>query len=118
MSEFMFLFRATEAEQRQAMGTPEAARESVRGWMAWLDELQAGGHLKDVGRPLGGAGKVVRRRGRMVTDGPYTETKELVAGFLIVEARDLDHAAELAGGCPMLQGTGSVEVRPVAQLPA
>jgi hypothetical protein len=115
MSDFVFLFRATAAEQREAMGTPEAARQGMQAWMAWIGELQAGGHLKDPGRPLDGGGKVVRRR-RMVTDGPYTESKELVAGFIVVEARDLAQAVELAGGCPMLQGEGSVEVRPVADL--
>lgn len=118
MSEFVFLFRTNEAEQREHVGTPEAARQTMQAWMRWIGELQAGGHLKDAGRPLDGGGRVVRRRGRMVTDGPYTEAKELVAGFMVVEARDLDHAAQLAGGCPILEGTGCVEVRPVAQLPA
>ena len=116
MSDFVFLFRTNEEEQREHMGTPEAARQSMQAWMAWIGELQAGGHLKDQGKPLDRGGKVVRGRNRMVTDGPYTEAKELVAGFMVVQARDLDEAAELAGGCPMLQGTGCVEVRPVADL--
>lgn len=50
------------------------------------------------------------------TDGPYIETKELIAGFVIIEARDLEHAAELACGCPMLP-PGCVEVRSVMQSP-
>ena len=49
----------------------------------------------------------------VVTDGPYAEAKDLVAGFMIVKARDLAEAAELSKGCPILEGGGSVEVRPV-----
>jgi hypothetical protein len=49
----------------------------------------------------------------MVTDGPYIEAKELVLGFIIVRARDLEQAVELSTGCPMLEGGGSVEVRPI-----
>ena len=52
----------------------------------------------------------------IVTDGPFTEAKDIVSGFLIVQARDADHAAELAKGCPMLEGEGSVEVRPVMKI--
>jgi hypothetical protein len=51
-----------------------------------------------------------------VTDGPYVEVKDLVAGFTLVEARDLAQATELANGCPILEGDGSVEVRPVRKM--
>ena len=51
-----------------------------------------------------------------MTDGPYAEAKDLVLGFIIVEARDLAEAAELSKGCPMLDGDGSVEIRPVANV--
>ena len=65
---------------------------------------------------LDAKGKVVRKKG--VTDGPYAETKDIVLGFIIVEARDLAEAAELARGCPMVVGDGVVEVRPVDPLRA
>lgn len=116
MSEFVYLFRASGAAQQQAMGTPEAAQRSMEAWLAWIRGLEAGGHLKDPGQPLERAGKVVRGKQRMVTDGPYVEVKDLVAGFIVVEARDLEQAVELASGCPMLEGEGSVEVRPVMPL--
>jgi hypothetical protein len=111
MSAFVFLFRIDESSQREAMGTPESARESMAAWMAWVRELETNGQLKDPGQPLDRSGKVVRG-GPHVTDGPFVETKDLVAGFMVIEARDLEHAAELARGCPMLPA-GSVEVRPV-----
>jgi hypothetical protein len=51
------------------------------------------------------------REGGAVTDGPFVETKEALGGFYIVEARDLDHALEIAKLCPAYGG--GVEVRPV-----
>src|SRR5215207_3952271 len=102
MSEFVYLFRASPESQHDAMGTPERAEQSLRVWLAWIRELEAGSHLKDPGRPLEQRGTVLRGKQRAVTDGPYVEVKDLVAGFIVVEARDLAHAAELAAGCPML----------------
>lgn len=51
------------------------------------------------------------RGGGTVTDGPFVETKEALGGFYLVEARDLDHAVEIAKLCPA--PGGGVEVRPV-----
>lgn len=114
MSEFVFLFRSDEAGHREAMGTPERAQKSLQTWLAWIRELEAKGQLKNPGQPLDRAGRVVGKTG-VVTDGPYAEAKDIVLGFLVVEARDLDHAAEIAAGCPMARGGGLVEVRPVGQ---
>jgi hypothetical protein len=113
MSEFVYLFRSTEAAQREALGTPERAQKSLQAWLAWIRELEAKGHLKDPGQPLDGAGAVVRGRQKVVTDGPYAETKDLVLGFIVIEAKDLAEAVALSKGCPMLDGGGSVEVRAV-----
>jgi hypothetical protein len=116
MSEFVYLYRINEAARREAMGTPEAAQRSMQRWMTWMRELDQQGHLKDRGQPLDRAGKVVTGKQKTITDGPYAEAKDLVGGFTIVQARDLAEAAELAGGCPILEGGGSVEVRPVMPL--
>lgn len=119
MSEFVFLFRATEAEQREHMGTPERAQQSMQAWLTWIRDLEAKGHLKDAGQPLEVTGKVVRGKTKGVTDGPYAETKDLVLGFTVIQARDLAQAVELATGCPMIEGGGgSVEVRPVGPMPS
>jgi hypothetical protein len=52
----------------------------------------------------------------MTTDGPFAETKEALGGFYLVEARDLDHALELAAACPGAR-FGSIEVRPIWEIP-
>ncbi|MBI3494073.1 MAG: transcription initiation protein [Acidobacteria bacterium] len=113
MSEFVYLFRIGAAAQREAMGTPEHAQQSMRVWRDWMGELEAKGHLKNPGQPLEPTGKTVRGKQKAVTDGPYVEVKDLVAGFTIIEARDLAQAVDLAKGCPILDGQGSVEVRPI-----
>jgi hypothetical protein len=53
-------------------------------------------------------------RGDAVTDGPFVDAKEVVAGFYVIEAADLDAALRLAGRNPVTQQGGGVEVRPVA----
>src|ERR1041385_9126926 len=89
MSEFIYLFRASAAGRREAMGTPERAQRSLQAWLAWIRDLEAKGHLKNPGQPLSSAGRVVRGSQRVVSDGPFVEAKELVLGFIVVEARDL-----------------------------
>ena len=115
MSDYVFLFRATESEQRQAMGTPEHAQQSMQAMLAWFRDLEAKGHLKNPGQPLETTGRVVRGPKPAVTDGPYVEAKDLVLGFAIIEAQDIAQAVELASRCPMVLGGAIVEVRPVAQ---
>jgi hypothetical protein len=116
MSEFVFLFRASEEERREAMGTPERAQRSMGAWLAWIRDLEAKGHLKNPGQPLEPTGKVVRGNKKVVTDGPYAEAKDIVLGFIVVEARDMAEAVELSAACPMVEGGGSVEIRPVGNL--
>jgi hypothetical protein len=108
MSEFTFLFRG-----RRTFDSPEQAQKHTQRWMAWMKELEAQGHLRERGHPLEPGGKLVTGPQKLVTDGPYAEAKDVVGGFIVIEARDLAQAAELCGGCPILEGGGSVEVRPI-----
>lgn len=66
--------------------------------------------------PVATATTVRVRGGKLsITDGPFAETKEQLAGFYLIEARDLNEALQIAGGIPAAR-VGSVEVRPVRQL--
>ncbi len=113
MSEFVYLFRSGEQEHRQAMGSPQQMQKTMQKWIAWMKELSEKGHVKDPGQPLERTGKVVKGKQKTVTDGPYAEAKDIVGGYMLVEAKDLAQAAELSSGCPIFEAGGLVEVRPV-----
>ena len=93
---------------------------TMRSCLEHADELRQKGRLLD-SQMLEGAStaKSLRsRKGRMtVTDGPFAETKELLAGFNLIEAEDMDEAIRIASEFPWAS-TGSVEVRPVRDIEA
>lgn len=111
MSEFTYLFRG-----RLTSGSPEEMQKQFEKWVVWFKELGAKGLLKDPGHPLEHTGKVVKGKQRTVTDGPYAELKDVVGGYIVIEADDLDHAVEISKGCPILEVGGSVEVRQIQDL--
>ncbi len=90
----------------------------MRGCLAHADELRRGGSLTD-SQMLEGAetAKSVRiRNGRTkVTDGPFSEAKEVLGGFNLIEANDMDEAIQIATEFPWAR-TGCVEVRPVRDI--
>ena len=67
--------------------------------------------------PISTATSVRLREGkRLVTDGPFAETREQLGGYYIVDARDLDDAIEIAGRIPVAN-IGTIEIRPILELP-
>lgn len=81
----------------------------------WFSQLQdRGGHLGGNRlRPVEDATTVRVRGGeRLITDGPFAETRERIAGFDLIEVGDLDEAIEVAAAHPMAR-FGRVEVRPI-----
>lgn len=109
MSEFMFLFRGG---QSGGTPSPEEMQRSMQKWGAWIEQLSKAGKFKS-GLPLDRGGKVVSGKNKLVTDGPFAESKEGVGGYLIVTARDISEAAEIAKGCPIFEDGGAVEVRAI-----
>lgn len=108
MSEFAYLFRG-----RDTTASPEQMQKTMEKWVAWFKDLGAKGHLKEPGHPLEHTGKVVKGKQKIVNDGPYAEAKDVIGGYIVVEAKDLSHAVEISKGCPILEAGGSVEVRPI-----
>jgi len=88
-------------------------QKTMEKWRVWFKDLGEKGHLKDIGHPLESAGKVVKGKQKAVTDGPFAEAKDVVGGFSLIQARDLDQAVELSKNCPILDVGGSVEVRQI-----
>jgi len=90
------------------------AGESV----AYDDALRKAGHLivAHALQPVEAATTVRVRNGKLsATDGPFAETKEQLGGFILIEARDLNDAIQVAAKIPMARH-GSIEVRPIKEL--
>jgi hypothetical protein len=109
----MYVFRGGGYAEPGSL-SPTELQAHLAKWNAWTAELQKAGKLAGA-TPLTHppSGKTVRGRDRVVTDGPYAESKDLVSGIVVIEAATLEEAAQLAQGCPILELDGSVEVRPV-----
>jgi hypothetical protein len=92
--------------------------EEMRGCLAHADDLKKEGRLFD-SQMLEGAStaKTIRRRKNKmtVTDGPFTETKEFLAGFNLIEADTMEEAVQMAAEFPWAS-YGSIEVRPVRDI--
>ena len=93
--------------------TPAELREIMARFGAWMGELSAKRIVVST-NGLEPAGKIVREPGgTVITDGPYAEAKEIVGGYILINAASLDEAVEIARGCPGLHYRLAVEVRPV-----
>lgn len=110
MSEFLYLYRNGEKL------SPEQMQQQMGKWMAWLKDLEGKGVLKNMGQPLDRSGVLVSGPKRTVTDGLFAEAKDVIGGYSIVEAKDVQHAVELTAGCPIFAVGGGVEVRPLMKM--
>lgn len=99
------------AEEKARLRAAEMPRwEALFGELAKADPAVSG-HELAAGRDA----KVVRVRDgeRIVTDGPYAETKEALGGLFLIDLPDLDEAIRLAGLVPAAEATGAIEIRPL-----
>lgn len=102
------LFIATDPEAP----TYDPAEDNIQEWVAEVDRLGVG-VMGDRLRPVEDATLVRVRNGELiVTDGPFTESKEWIAGFDLLDCEDLDQAIEIAAKHPMAK-FGRIEIRPV-----
>jgi len=95
-------------------GDESAAAHAEDGCGGWTEDMQERGLLRATGglRPPTEARTVrVRRRKLLLSDGPFAETKEQIAGFCIIECADLDEAVQAAARHPAAS-YGTIEIRP------
>ena len=99
----------------------EAERQQIYGeYRQLIQELQSSGKYLagDQLQPTTTASTIrVRDGGRVVTDGPFAETREQIGGFFMIDANDLNEARAIAGRIPSAR-TGAIEVRPVVEAAA
>lgn len=109
MKEFILIFR--NEHQPDENLSPQEMDESIKKWQNWLggiaaqDKFVGGNKLNLDGKSLTTSGEVI--------DGPYAEIKEILVGYFVVKAENLEQAFILAQGCPILEEGGKVEVRGV-----
>ena len=111
-SDYMLLFRGTNWSKELS---PEQIQKVASDWMAWFERLTKEGKVTS-GHPLMNEGKTVSgKRGGIVADGPFAESKEAVGGYFYLQVANEAEAIAIAQQCPGLEFGCQVEVRPVAE---
>lgn len=113
MEKFMYLFR-NQGNPMAGLSESES-KEHMQKWGAWMGDLANRGILVG-GEPLHGEGVQVNGTNKTVTDGPFVEAKEVVGGYLIVNAKAMEEAVELSKGCPIFEHNGKLEVRQIQKM--
>jgi len=106
------------SDKNQAPPTPAQMEAMVQGHGRFAQELHAAGKMVhgERLRPDADGSRVRFKAGqRQIMDGPFTETKEALGGFYLIEAGDLDAALEIAARIPAARLGGTVEVRPIVE---
>ncbi len=112
MKEFMLLVR-TEGDHLDAL-SPEQQQQHLQKVMEYMGGLMKSGKLKSA-QPLAMEGMLISGSKGKLKDGPYNETKEVIAGYFLIEAKDLAEAVQIAKANPVFEdGTNArIEVRPI-----
>jgi hypothetical protein len=102
-------------ESKYADMSPEDARAQMQRWSDYTQELvKSGAFVSGEGLQTSTTATTLRVQDgeRLLTDGPFVESKEQIGGFYVIECRDLDEAIDWAAKLPSAEG-GSTEIRPV-----
>ena len=113
--QYMLLIHTDETAMREAMANAKGAPEMMGAYRAYTEAMHKAGVFVagDALQPSTTATVVRVRDGKtQVLDGPYAEAKEQLAGYYLIEAKDLDAALEWAARCPGAEW-GTMEVRPI-----
>ncbi len=92
--------------------SPEEMQKVLEKYMAWADKLRKEGRHRG-GEELNNTGVTLKRENGRIVDGPFTETKEAVGGYFVIEAKDYEEAKQISRECPHLAFNGVVEIREI-----
>lgn len=109
MKEFLLLIREDASYGQLSV---EEMQADIEKHMAWVEDLIAKGQFKD-GNPLDSTGTHIKGKEKIVTDGPYIESKECISGYYFLMANSLAEATEIAKDCPALELGATIELREV-----
>ena len=111
MEKFMLIFHGGMSPN----ASPEQMQAQMGKWMAWIDKLAKTDQYV-AGEPLLPGGKLITGNKKTVTDGPFTEGKEVVGGFFLIKAKDMNDAVSICDDYPDYEYGGSVQVRQVMKI--
>lgn len=107
MKEFMLLMKG----KRTLSYSPDELQKRLEAYREWVNEL---GDRHVTAQRLEPQGAHLKDKDHVMMDGPFLESKEIIAGFTVILARDLDEAIEMAQKCPLLEHF-EVYVRPMIE---
>ena len=113
MKEYLLVFRSSP--DTGAPRHPEEMAKNMESWKNWIGSIAQQGKFIG-GQPLMGDGRVMSQKGAHITDAPFAEGKEVLNGYLIINAADYNEAVSLSQACPIFEDNGTVEVREIAKM--
>jgi hypothetical protein len=113
MARFVLILNSTG---RYGTMTPDEQQSMTHAFMTWTREMRQVGKVVG-GEKLQDGGRILEPKAGMVAEAPFTETRETIGGFFVVEAPSLDEACEIAKTNPTFGYGGQIEVRPIDEMP-
>ena len=109
-----FLLLLHDDTEKMSDLSPKEMEELTHAHFAWATKLDEAGHLIS-GDGLDEHGVQIANKECIVKDGPYLESKEIIGGYYLIQAKDLDTAVKIAKECPCHLWGGTTEIRPVME---
>ena len=111
-NDYLLLFRGGANPEDMS---PEQMKATMNNWMTWMKGLKKNKQLT-LGHPLQDGGKLLSgAKGKTVA--AYSDNPDSVGGYLLIKANSLAEATKIAKGCPIFNNGGTVELRPIQQMP-
>lgn len=110
-----FLLLLHEDVEKMGELSPKEMGELARAHMEWAGKLEASGHLI-AGDGLNEHGVRIVGKDSVIKDGPYMESKELIGGYYLLQAKDLDAVVAIARECPCHLWGGTTEIRQIMEM--
>jgi hypothetical protein len=110
-----FLLLLHEDIEKMGALSPKEMEELGNSHIAWANKLAEAGHLIS-GDSLHENGVLISGKDGVIKDGPFLESKELIGGYYLLKANDLDTIVEIAKTCPCHLWGGTTEIRPIMNM--
>ena len=111
MNEYLFLMKGDDSQE----ASPQEMQQRMQDYMGWMQKMMGEGREVS-GQILQPTGVHLTNQETVLTDGPFLEPKEIIGGYILINAKDLEEATTLAQSCPLLQHC-EMYVRPLMVMP-